>query len=243
MTKKFLKSSRHWKLKEKAINLRKQGLSYSEINKTVSVSQSTISLWVRNVPLTKTQKKRLTSKHDFRLVGIKAVQTMYWQKRENSFKKGIELIRKSNKQGRYLAGLGLYWAEGNKTNCPAITNSDPRVIKFMVRWLTEFYNISPRSMVIQLHIHTGQNEKNMRKYWSRLTHIPLANFTKSFVKPEGSGYRKNIHYMGTAKVRVRGLGSTYLLFQILGSIAGFLQTNFKEKIEIKDWIQKPPYAV
>jgi transposase len=52
------------KLKEKetAIELRKQGYSYSEILKKVPVAKSTLSLWLRSVGLAERQKQRLTEK-------------------------------------------------------------------------------------------------------------------------------------------------------------------------------------
>ncbi|OGE81011.1 MAG: hypothetical protein A3H72_01585 [Candidatus Doudnabacteria bacterium RIFCSPLOWO2_02_FULL_48_8] len=82
----------------------------------------------------------------------------------------------------------------------------------------------------------------MKQYWSKLTGVPIANFQKSFIKPEGSGYRKNIHYMGTVKVRVRGEGSTYLLFRILGSIAGLVQSMLNIKAQPEHWMEKLPHA-
>jgi hypothetical protein len=54
-------------LKEKAIQLRKKGLSYREIMAQVPVAKSTISLWLRSVGLSKRQWQRLTKK---KLAGI-----------------------------------------------------------------------------------------------------------------------------------------------------------------------------
>ncbi len=48
--------------KEKAIALRRKGLSYSEILKEIPVAKSTLSLWLRSVGLAKKQKQRLTEK-------------------------------------------------------------------------------------------------------------------------------------------------------------------------------------
>jgi transposase len=56
------------KEKEIAIELRRQGYSYSEILKRVPVAKSTLSLWLRSVGLAKQQKQRLTEK---RLAALK----------------------------------------------------------------------------------------------------------------------------------------------------------------------------
>ena len=50
------------KLKQKAIKLRRQGKTYSEILTEVPVAKSTLSLWLREVDLSITQKQRITEK-------------------------------------------------------------------------------------------------------------------------------------------------------------------------------------
>ena len=48
--------------KEKAINLRKEGKTYSEILSVVPVAKSTLSLWLHSTKLAKKQKQRITEK-------------------------------------------------------------------------------------------------------------------------------------------------------------------------------------
>ena len=48
--------------KAKAIAFRKEGKTYSEILKKVPVAKSTLSLWLRDVGLSKTQKQKITVK-------------------------------------------------------------------------------------------------------------------------------------------------------------------------------------
>ena len=54
-------------LKEKraeALILRKQELSYSEIKKRLNVSKSTLSLWLRNYPLSKEKINELRGNNE-----------------------------------------------------------------------------------------------------------------------------------------------------------------------------------
>lgn len=233
-------SNRHWTLKEKAQRLRLEGLSYSEILNHIPVAKSTISLWCRDVVLTQKQKERLGEKRDHSLKGIHAIQKMFWKKRCDAFEDGVRMT-KTIRNHRFFSGLMLYWAEGDKTIHCAIANSDERIIRFMMQWFQDFYDIKPESMGIHLHLHSGQNEKKMKEYWSSLTGVPLQNFRKSFVKPEGSGYRKNILYNGTVKLHPRG-SSTYLLFKVLGAISAYLEETIREKEDIEKWIKRLPYA-
>lgn len=235
-------SNRHWSLKEKARVLRSKGLSYNEILKKIPASKSSISLWCRDVRLTKKQQKQLGEKRDHSLKGIRAIQQMFWDRRCDAFHAGIEKYKKLKDEKKFIAGLMLYWAEGTKGHSTTITNSDQRIIRFMTRWFKTYFGASPKTLSMHLHIHSGQNEDKMKRYWSGITGIPLANFIKSFVKPEGLGYRKNILYQGTAKVRVKGAGSLYVLYEILGGIAAFLEDMFHEKIEYEKWMVKLPYA-
>lgn len=234
-------SSRHWKLKELAITLRTQGLSYKEITQEVPVAKSTISLWCRHVLLSESQKSQLQNKHSSQK-GIAAIQSMFWKLRCEAFNKGVTIAQELSENTMFMSGLMLYWAEGSKSNGPSFANSDPNMIKFITQWFQEFFNISKESMVIQLHLHSSQNEMVLKDYWCALTGIPVNNFHKSFIKPEGSGYKKNILYQGTAKLRVRGQGSTYLLFTILGSIAGFLHKTARIEPNPEAWMRKLPHA-
>jgi len=43
----------------------------------------------------------------------------------------------------------------------------------------------------KLNVHANNNEMQARLWWSGELSVDLSNFTKSFVKPEGTGHRKN----------------------------------------------------
>lgn len=239
--------SRHWKLKERALCLRAKGLSYNEILKRVPVAKSTVSLWCRYVKLTPEQQKRLITERVRKsaMKGIRAIQTMFWQRRCNAFYKGVTSCNPKivTTNSKFIAGLMLYWAEGTKSSQGAsVANSDPRIIKFMALWFKEFFAVNSKEMKIHLHLHSGQNENKMKLFWSKLTGVPIKNFGKSFVKPEGSGYRKNILYNGTVRLGVKRPGSVYLRFQILGAINGFLSKTMREPITPENWMSKLPYA-
>ena len=74
-------------LQEKAIKLRKGGLTYSEILNQIPVAKSTLSLWLRSVGLSKQQEQTLTKKK------LEAAKRGGMRKREIS----LEMIEKMNK--------------------------------------------------------------------------------------------------------------------------------------------------
>ncbi len=109
----------------------------------------------------------------------------------------------------------LYWAEGNKTLYPGVSNADPKLIKFMMSWFRKICAVPEKKFKIYLHLHSGQDETKAKSFWSAVTGIPLSQFGKSHIKREGSGHKKNILYFGTAKI---GIYNKDLLHRILGWI-------------------------
>ena len=103
--------------KIRAINLRKQGKSYNEILNEIAVSKSTLSIWLRNIPLRKEQQERLTV--HLRQENIKRLATKrkkYNQrKRRENIKQATFEFKNLFKNQLFLIGLMLYWAEGDKS--------------------------------------------------------------------------------------------------------------------------------
>ncbi len=121
-----------------------------------------------------------------------------------------------------MAGLMLYWAEGSKKEYVDFTNSDISIIRFMMKWFREICLVPNGKFRVQLHLHSGQDEDGIKKFWSEVTGIPKYNFVKSYIKKEGSGHRKNKLYKGTIKIRIC---SSDLLNKILGWIEKFVIVN------------------
>jgi len=202
---------------EKARFLReRKGLSYNEIKKDLGVSKSTVSLWCRDIQLSEKQNERLRYN---RLNSPKLGALANRIKRE----KEIEIIRnkarkeinKMNLDAFKIAGTILYWAEGAKTQSTGLSNSDPKIIEFIVCWFKKFFNIKPHQITAHLHIYYGNDDLRIKKFWSKTTGIPLRNFGKSFIKPKGTGHRTNILPNGVIKIRIKGKGTENLRHRII----------------------------
>lgn len=203
---------------EKARFLRKKGRSYNDIKKELGLSKSTVSLWCRDIKLTNQQRDTLLHSSK-RMIAQRLGAKANHEKREKEIafvrdvakKEIVSLIPDSFQ----VAGAMLYWAEGTKTQSTAVSNSDPRIIKFMVLWFNKFFQINPKQITAHLHIHYGNDENKIKKFWSTLTGIPLNNFGKSFIKPVGTGHRTNILPNGVIKIRVKGVGTENLRHRII----------------------------
>ena len=111
----------------------------------------------------------------------------------------------------------MYWGEGSKSNGVEIANADPKIVKFMIQWLKKSCNISHEKIKARINIHKNQSDLEVKKYWSKLTCIPLESFWKSYIKPDGTGHRKKILPNGVIKVRA---GGEDLRHKIMGWIEG-----------------------
>jgi hypothetical protein len=215
---------------EKARFLRTRGLSYNEIKKQLTVAKSSVSLWCRDIELSAEQHTRLFDRSDakFKLGGKRNHEK---RTREISAIKeaGKKEITSLDSDVFKMLGAVLYWCEGNKNKSMAITNSDPRIIEFSVRWFKEIANISPERLKAYLHIHYGNDEKKIKRYWSTLTGIPLKNFGKSFIKPKGTGHRKNILPNGIIRIGVLGDGTSNLRHRIFSWVEKIYELSEKYK--------------
>lgn len=217
-------------LHSKAEKLRGRGLSYKEIQKEIPISKSTVSEWCRDIQLTPKQIKRLGAKYDTQLRGAKANQLKSRQRKQQARLDAMRETVQPTTDTLKAAGAMLYWAEGDKQGGTGIANSDPTLVVFYVKWLDKALNIKPNRLTAYLHLHQGQNDKEEKRFWSKITNIPLENFRKTFFKPTGTGHRKNILYHGVLRVRVNGTGTELLRHRILGWAEAIARYFVPEKI-------------
>ena len=211
-------------LKNKAIRLRKKGLSYREIKKEVSISKSSLSLWLKDIPLKEKHRKRLYTKQIHSLsLGSRSQKERRLKEIEEIIKiSKNEIVFPISKETHRLFGAALYWGEGTKDRGLEITNSDPYLILFMVNWFKDIFKINPNTLKVNLNIYSQQNENDLKRFWSDLCKIPLENFGKSFIKPANKSYKKNNLYYGTIKIRVPK--STDLRIKVFGWIQKILES-------------------
>lgn len=209
---------KRWEKKEAVRKLRREGLSYQEIREHIKVAKSTVSQWCKDIELTPEQKARLGAKYDIQLRGAKAVQVKRRAEVEQIKILAKTELRPLTNYEFKIAGIMLYWAEGNKTERAGITNSDSELIRFMMRWFREVCQVPEDKFKVHLHIHSGQDEDQIKQFWSEVTGIPLAQFGKSHIKKEGTGHKKNILYNGTIKIDIYNKN---LLYRILGWVESF----------------------
>jgi hypothetical protein len=97
----------------------------------------------------------------------------------------------------------LYWGEGAKTNPRlSITNADPTALRLFIRWVHRFHHRAP-AFVLALHLHEGNDDAAARRWWADALDLDDPDFTRTYIKPVGTGHRKNRLEHGVCRVRMR----------------------------------------
>jgi len=200
------------KEQQQAIALRKQGLSYDEISKIIPVSSSSLSLWLRHIPLTTKQKYRL--KDISQGAGARARREQRLTREQALAKELIKELPKLLNDHFFLFGLALYWAEGSKqkpwniSQRVTFSNSDHTMILLMRKWFFVFGNITEKDIVYYLHIHSSADSKKAQEEWSKLLHVDPQKIRTSFKKHEIKNRHPQDSYKGLTQMQI--LKSTWL---------------------------------
>lgn len=185
-----------FKDREKALILRKQEMSYSQIKNILKVSKSTLSLWLRNYPLSKQRIRELRDQNEQRIEKYRETRRKKREKRLKQFyREQKKLIFPLTKRERFIAGLFLYLGEGSKSQPTilSVSNTDPSIIKFFIHWLIKNLSIPKEKIKIQLHLYNDMDIGKEVQFWSKILDIPHNQFAKPYIKKNSS---KMINHKG-----------------------------------------------
>jgi len=174
---------------QKAIKLRKEGKTYSEIKKALNVPKSTLSNWLSNYPLTKKQIKRLQEKiGKNKSLALEKTSLTKKKKRIKRLKKVYQKEKRNllplSPKELFFSGLFLYWGEGVKglKTSLSLNNTDPTVMQFYLYWLINSLKISKEKIKVILHLYQDMDAKKKVSFWSKKLNIPLKQFNKPYIK-------------------------------------------------------------
>ena len=194
-----------WERAELGRSLRSLGWSYGEIMEVIPVAKSTLSTWCRDIPITPDQAQAIVTRTGSRKGVPRDTQ---WKRNlviadiRSRARSEVTLLIKNP---FWVAGTVMYWAEGAKTGrALQMSNSDPRALRLFIEWVRQFH-CQDAEFVLQLHLHEGNDETHARGTWiASLALDPAAtSFHRTFIKPKGTGYRKNHLAHGVCRVHLR----------------------------------------
>ena len=192
--------------RKEAVCLRSEGFSLNEIAAQLKVSKASVSVWVRDVVLSKRAQERIEMKrHQARAKAAKTNRgrtETHLQDAAATADIAVSSLTLDAKLMQVMCAL-LYWCEGEKTkNDKTLTfaNSDPRLVATFLRLLRKGFELDEKKFRVCLHLHDYHKEKVQKQFWSRVTQIPTNQFLKTYNKPH-TGKRQRDGYAGCASIR------------------------------------------
>ena len=171
--------------KIKVLELRRQGMSYSQIRQITSINKSTLSNWLSAYPL---PEKRLRELRDWSAIRIEKYINTRKTQREKILSEIYEEEKQSilplSKRDLFIAGLFLYWGEGSKTSPTQVimANTDPSVLKTFIAWLQSIADIPKSKLAVRLHLYKDMDIEKETDFWSNTLGIPLSQFRRPYIK-------------------------------------------------------------
>ncbi|MEW6101909.1 MAG: hypothetical protein AB1481_06420 [Candidatus Omnitrophota bacterium] len=213
--------------RNRAIELRRQGKTFSEVLKEIPVSKGTLSYWLKDIALTPEQLAKIQYKNDkvkSKFIEFNRLRKLQAERNKQFITdKAMQEIGILSKRELKMLGAALYWAEGHKTGARAVdfVNTDAAMIKLMMRWFRETCAVEEEQFRIRISIHNPADAEKAKSYWSGITGVPLTQFTKIYTKLSPTSGRKvgNLAPYGICAIRVSDIS---LITRIKGWIKGLM---------------------
>jgi hypothetical protein len=173
----------------RAIELRHQGLSYKQIRSILgSGSISTLSVWLRDIPVSPVQRRRLRGR------SLEAIRRTARANHKRRLAREAHIRRTTaadigqlSERDLFLAGVVAYAAEGTKKKpwqtsmAVKFTNSDPRMILLFLGWLS-LLGIDRSSLSYRVTIHQDADAVSALGFWSDVVGVPSTHFARTVFK-------------------------------------------------------------
>lgn len=212
-----------------AIDMRKRGFSYSDIQIKLNIPKSTIVSWVRDVKLTKDQKEKLKIRRsETAKANIEKKISRNFRMIEAIKISSTKEIKEISRRELWLIGIILYWKLRNRNdvkNGVRFTSSDPELIKIFIKWLQDVGGIEDKEIKFDIFIRNNKREEAIN-FWSKITGFPEESFPyiyKQVIKRSRESNpeikkRKSYHKAEFGLLRIRVKSSSMLARQLAGWI-------------------------
>jgi transposase-like protein len=193
------------------------GLSMKEIARTLGVSVSSVSLWVRDIELD--EAKVLSMRYRAARHRSRASAESARTRRREAQASGRQLAR--HRDPLHIAGCMLFWAEGSRArNALVFTNSDPAMVRFFARFLRTCYGVSDERIriVCNLFADHADRVREVEDHWLEAAGLPRSQLRKSTINvysKHSKRKRRNRLPYGTCRLVVC---DTALVQSIYGAI-------------------------
>lgn len=220
-------------LRARATELRLGGATYDEIAKSLGVSKSSCSLWLRDLPRPEDDPRRRAEAEARRTQALRQRLRRDRDTRDDQGRQVSAAVAESlgaiTSRDLVLAMAVSYWCEGgkakpwNRQKQIHWMNSDPVLVRLFLEGLS-LLDVDPVRLSLRLHIHETADEPAARSWWSEQTQVPLGQFAPSTIKrhnPRTNRQNRLEGYRGCLCVTVRQGRALYEVIDgLLQGVAG-----------------------
>ncbi|HEX2792717.1 MAG TPA: hypothetical protein VHO23_03310 [Candidatus Paceibacterota bacterium] len=203
--------------KEQARNLRLSGKSYKEVSEILRIPKSTLSGWFGKSAWSIKIRDRLSgaaqATSTVRLLDLnKMRRNRLDQIYKDARKEAREELETLKYDPLFIAGLILYWGEGDKVSrgIVRLVNTDPSMIRLYKMFLVHACGVPEEKIRAHITIYPDLDGEICTVHWSETSGIPRRNFIKN-TTISGRHKTKRLTY-GMCTVYV---SSTYFKVKIL----------------------------
>lgn len=187
--------------KQPAFELRRNGKSYKQISRELSIPTATLAGWFKNEPWSERIKLELIQKQASSSIGQmeklrQANIARFESFRQKNRNEAIEEFKELKHDPLFLAGLMLYWGEGErnpKSSQVRLGNSDPLMIKTFYLFLKKTLKVQENKIWAWLLLYPDLIDPVQRNFWSASTGLPMGIFKKS-IYIKGKHPKKRLAY-------------------------------------------------
>jgi transcriptional regulator with XRE-family HTH domain len=209
-----------------------EGLSYKEIAARTGLSKSTLSHWLRDIPLHPEHEARLTERMRANRAGLAARawstnRQRYAQARNAAYQAGAEVVSRlpDDASVEELALAMLYLGEGSKSgNRVQLASTDASILCYCVGALVRLYAIDTTRLSFRLNLVEAArpHEDVFRVWWVEQLACAAEQFLKTQFDARSKATELTGDYRGVCTVTYH---DTYLQQRLLGLADSYLKSR------------------
>lgn len=204
--------------KNSAFDLRRLGKTYSQISKDTGISKGTLSYWFSQCSWSQDIKNKNRAKNiiisEERInklnTGRKLSLIVKYKKAETE---AAQEWQKFKKDPFFVAGLMLYWGEGDKSlnnHMVRISNADFGILKIFKLFLLKYCSVKEEKIRAWILFYENLDAVLLKERWAKELQVPFENFYKSQLIQGRHKKRKLLYGVGNLII-----GNKFLKVKIL----------------------------
>lgn len=194
----------------KCVQLRKQGLSYSEIRQIVPIAKSTLNNWLTLAGLTLTAEHleiQRTKRLQNHVIATEASRITRARNADLEIHRFIQRYKQFLNDPFFVAGIMLYEAEGSKSDC-RFSNSDFRMIQMFMNFIEKYFSLDRyKHMRFSAYIHETRSSdlEKIKGFWCKKLVIQRHQLKVIWKTHVVTRRRLNPEYVGQMDLRIIGI--------------------------------------